>query len=157
MNALRPVNKLIADGLWEGAAATAATTAVAAVCGETELKSAVAPLNAVSHIIWGDEAAVETDASAQFTLTGMLLNSAAVSSWAILQELVFGRSRERKSLGQALVEGAIVSGVAFATDYYVVPRRFTPGFEKQLSNKSLATIYGALAVSLGMASWWRHR
>src|SRR5689334_13307947 len=101
MSRQRSINEMIADGLWEGAAATAATTAVAAACGETELKSAVAPLNAVSHIIWGDEAAVETDTSVQYTLPGVLLNSAAVSSWAILQELVFGRRRERKSLSQA--------------------------------------------------------
>jgi hypothetical protein len=51
-------------------------------------------------------------------------------------------------LSEALVEGTVVSGLAYVTDYYVVPDRLTPGFEKRLSNKSLTAIYCALAVGL---------
>jgi hypothetical protein len=34
------------------------------------------------------------------------------------------------------------------TDYYLVPKRLTPGFEKRLSGKSLATVYALLAIGL---------
>jgi hypothetical protein len=42
----------------------------------------------------------------------------------------------------------VVSAGAYLTDYYLVPKRFTPGWEKRLSGKSLAAIYGMLALGL---------
>ncbi|CAI07401.1 hypothetical protein ebA2309 [Aromatoleum aromaticum EbN1] len=44
--------------------------------------------------------------------------------------------------------GAAVAAGAYVTDYYLVPKRFTPGYEKRLSGQSLALIYGALALGL---------
>jgi hypothetical protein len=41
-----------------------------------------------------------------------------------------------------------VTAGAYLTDYYLVPKRFTPGFEKRLSGKSLAAIFVALAAGL---------
>jgi hypothetical protein len=151
------MEEIVIDGLWNGAVATAATKAVAGLSGEIESQSVAAPLNAVSHIVWGDEAAKHSRASAQYTIPGLLLNGAAVTSWAILQEILFDRQQERKTFGRSLAEGAAISGLAYLTDYHAVPSRFTPGFEKRLSNGSLATIYVTLAASLGIAAWWRRR
>jgi hypothetical protein len=153
----RSLEEIAVDGLWNGAVATAATTAVAGLCGEIESQSVAAPLNAVSHIVWGDEAAKHSRPSAKYTIPGLLLNGAAVTSWAILQELLFDRQQQRKTLSRSLAEGAAISGLAYVTDYHAVPSRVTPGFEKRLSNRSLATIYVALAASLGIATWWRRR
>ncbi|HEX4415938.1 MAG TPA: hypothetical protein VH107_20065 [Lacipirellulaceae bacterium] len=153
----RPIEDIVADGLWNGAVATAATTAVASLCGEIESQSVAAPLNAVSHIVWGDDAARHSEPSARYTVPGLLLNGAAVTSWAILQEVLFDHRQVKKSLSRSIAEGAMISGLAYVTDYHVVPPRLTPGFEKRLSNKSLATIYAALALSLGVAAWWRKR
>ena len=89
-------------------------------------------------------------------MPGLILNGAAVTGWAILQELMFGRRQNRTTIGKAMAEGAIVSGLAYVTDYYLVPPRFTPGFEKRLSNPSLAGIYSVLAASLGVGSWLRN-
>ena len=41
-----------------------------------------------------------------------------------------------------------ISALAYVTDYYVVPRRFTPGFELTLSRRSFPWLYGALAIGL---------
>lgn len=41
---------------------------------------------------------------------------------------------------------------AYVTDYYLVPRRFTPGYEKRLSGQALALIYGALALGLAAST-----
>lgn len=141
---------LLHDTLQTGAAAAAATTLATAICGELEEGNAIAPLNAISHIAWGDEAAAHEEASWKYTATGIALNGAAVTSWAGIFEMYFGRAVDRQDFNQALIGDAAVSALAFVTDYYLVPRRFTPGFEKRLSNTSLLGIYSALALSLAL-------
>jgi hypothetical protein len=153
----RDLTEIVSDGLWNGALATATTTAAAALSGQVEEGRPLGPINAVSHILWGDRAARRTGPSAKYTATGLLLNAAAVTSWAVVQELLFCRQQRRKSVGQALAEGATTAGIAYLTDYHLVPERFTPGFEKRLSNKSLAGIYAVLAVSLGVGALLRSR
>ncbi len=155
-----------------GGLASAATTLAAAVCGLIEERNAVAPLNSVSHIAWGDRASRQERPSWKYTLTGLALNTAAVTSWAALYELFFGGAGAARSSGaigigkrlrankpahsmsrvvaKSLVGGAVISGLAYVTDYKLVPARLTPGFEKRLSNRSLLGIYAALALGLGL-------
>ena len=66
-------------------------------------------------------------------------------SWATVQHLLFPRPRARWG---SLATGATVAALAYVTDYYVVPKRFTPGFEARLSRAGLATVYAALAAAL---------
>jgi hypothetical protein len=40
-----------------------------------------------------------------------------------------------------------VTGLAYFTDFYVVPKRFTPGFEHILSSRALYITYGLLGIS----------
>ncbi len=140
----------ITHGLQGAALATFGTTAVAALAGEMENRAPLGPINAVSHILFGDEAAQHDELSLKHTATGALLNTAAIGSWAVVGELLFGGERRPATLPAALAAGAVVSGIAYVTDYHLVPERLTPGFEKRLSNKSLWAIYGALAVGLGL-------
>jgi len=126
-------------------------------CGGFEDGHIIAPINAVSHIVWGDEAATHEEPSGQYTLTGLALNSLAVTSWAAVHELLFGRAAAEGKTAEVLLGGAFVSALAFVTDYRVVPDRLTPGFEKRLSNGALLGIYGTLAVALGVGSLLRHR
>jgi hypothetical protein len=127
----------------KGAAAEIATSSVLAVCGA--LRGDLAgPLNAVSHIAWGERAAFRRGVSPKYTGVGFALNGAAVTSWAALHELLF---RRRPLLG-----GALVSALAYATDYFVVPRRVTPGFEKRLSPAGMFAVYAALALALGLSA-----
>lgn len=135
------------DTLRTGTIATAATTLAVSALGKMEQDNAIAPINSVSHIAWGDKAAAQESPSLKYTLTGALLNSAAVVSWAAVHTLLFGR-RVRPSMAQALLGGTAVSALAYVTDYHVVPSRLTPGFEKRLSNLSLFAVYGCLAAAL---------
>lgn len=57
-------------------------------CGAKEGSGALAPLNAVSHIAWGDEAFSAQGFSARHTLTGLAANTAANVSWGVLYELL---------------------------------------------------------------------
>jgi hypothetical protein len=151
----RELSDIIGDSVRSGVIAAATTTAAAAISGQLEDHHPIGPINAVSHILWGDRAARRTGFSLKHTVTGAVLNAAAVTSWALVQELIFGRAKRRPTVAEAVAEGAAISALAYVTDYYIVPERFTPGFEKRLSNKSLAAIYGVLALSLGVGALCR--
>lgn len=134
-----------------GSAATALTTATILCLGGERDSSMWAPMNAVSHIAFGDEAAAHTGLSAKYTGTGTALNTAAMFSWAAMHAGVM-RMLPRKDLPSAIGAGITVSAIAYVVDYHVVPRRLTPGFEKRLSGRSLFWIYSALAA--GLAAGW---
>ncbi len=138
-------NTLISAGL-----TTVGTTLVTALLGRQEAGSAAAPLNATSHIVYGDEAARHDELSVEYTLVGGLLNASAMIGWAALQELVLGRWVRRGGPERAAAAGVATSAVAYVTDYHVVPERLTPGFEKRLSPVSLAIVYGVLAATLAV-------
>ncbi len=137
------------DSSFTGTVASAATAAVAAALGKKEAGSPWAPLNAVSHALWGDRAARRSGFSGKYTLTGTALNQGGAMFWALLYEKAFGRTR---SVPGALLGGAAIAALAYVVDYYVVPKRLTPGYEKRLSPRSLAGLYGALALGLGAST-----
>jgi hypothetical protein len=130
----------------------AATTAAVAACGLLEDGKSVPPVNAVSHIVWGDEAAEQDNASLKYTAPGVMLNAAAIASWAGVYELAFGRQARQGNVQAAIAGGIATAALAYVTDYYVVPRWLTPGFEKRLSSPSMFAVYAALAASLPLAS-----
>jgi hypothetical protein len=142
------------DTLAAGAGATAATTLAILGLGQQRDATAWAPMNAVSHIAFGDEAALHTEPSLQYTGTGAALNTAAMFAWAAVYAGAM-QLMPRKTLPAAAVAGAAVAAAAYVTDYYVVPQRLTPGFEKRLSGRSLFCIYSTLAV--GLAAGWAMR
>jgi hypothetical protein len=138
--------------LTSGTLAGIATVAATALAGKRETGFHAAPINATSHIVWGDKAAMQNRPSLKYTLTGVMLNHAAVIFWAAIYEKFFGMRLDPMSKQvsplRPLVGSAIVSAGAYVTDYYLVPRRLTPGFEKRLSDKSLIIFYGVLALGL---------
>lgn len=137
------------DSALSGLFASAATAGVAAWRGQRERGTPVTPLNAVSHVLWGDRAAADDRVSTQRTLAGLAVNHGAATFWALLYELLFGDSR---TPAQALRGAAAVAAIAYVVDYHVVPRRLTPGYELALSGKSLAAIYAALATALAAST-----
>ena len=89
--------------------ATAATTIAVAACGRVEDGNATAPVNAISHILWGDEAARQETLSTRYTVPGIALNSAAIVSWAAIYELGFGRHARQGDVSTALFGGISVA------------------------------------------------
>lgn len=132
------------------ASTTAATTAAIASAGALELRNAAAPLNAVSHIVWGDKAGEQNGTSARYTALGTAVNAAAMASWCVLHHAIFRPDRRRAGLVPALARGAATAAAAYVVDYHVVPRRLTPGFEKRLSGRSMFAVYAALALGLAV-------
>lgn len=138
-------------------AASVATTGTVALCGHLEDGNAVAPLNAISHIVHGDEAFRQFEPSVKYTLTGIFLNDGAMVSWAALHETFFGKAKESGNLTVSLAGGVLVSLAAYLTDYHLVPGRLKPGFEKHLMPRSLLLIYLVMALALGLADSRRFR
>lgn len=135
------------------AVATVATTATVVTLGARHARTAWAPLDAVSHIAWGDRAFACEKLDLRHTLVGAVLNAAAVTSWSALHELVSAR---RPRLLAAFATGAAVSTIAYITDYHVVPKRLMPGFEVHLPRRALSTIYVVLAASLAVGGLLAH-
>ena len=115
---------LLERALVSGTVAAAAVTLVVSLAGRRVTGSSAAPLNA-----------------AKFTASGFAANYGASVFWALLYEAL------PKGVS-ALVRGAAVSTLAYVTDYHVVPKRLTPGFELRLPAGALAAAYAALALGL---------
>lgn len=149
---MKSAKEIVIDALATGKLASIASSLAIAACGKAELNNAVAPLNAISHIAFGEEAARQNEASLKYTATGILLNDAACTSWAALHEQLFGRAISKGNVPVALTGGSIIALAAYVTDYFLVPKRVTPGMEKRLSSRSLFFIYSVLAMSLAIGS-----
>jgi hypothetical protein len=143
-------DSLLGKSLISGTVAGVTTALAATLAGKRETASYAAPLNATSHIVWGEKAAWQDKPSIKYTVMGFLLNHAATVFWASIYEKWFGPRAEdpHSSPLRPLIGAAVVTAGAYVTDYYLVPKRFTPGYEKRLSNTSLTGIYAMLALGL---------
>ena len=131
-----------------GTLAAAAVTLAASLAARRATGSSAAALNATSHFLWGERAAREDTYSVKYTATGFAANYGASIFWALFYEMLGGRKQRTRS--RALLDGALVSAAAYVTDYHIVPKRLTPGFELRVPRMALAAVYGALALGLSL-------
>jgi hypothetical protein len=109
-----------------------------------EAGRSAAALNATSHIVWGERAFRENDADFKHTLLGGLLNAGAMLCWSAAYQLL----PRANSTWVKTVKAAAVTASAYITDYHLVPKRLTPGFEERLSAKALTLVYASLFFGL---------
>jgi hypothetical protein len=131
-----------------GAVAACTTGASVTAAGKHDSGSAAAPLNATSHIAWGESAGRVETVDGKHTLVGSVIHLGACVFWATIYERLFGRAAERGHVTAALVGAGAIATAAYVTDYHVVPKRLTPGWEQRLSGGSLAAAYVVLALTL---------
>ncbi|HEX2138626.1 MAG TPA: hypothetical protein VHG33_02830 [Woeseiaceae bacterium] len=136
------------NALVAGSIVCVATAAAAALRGRVDSGSAVAPINATSHVVYGPEAGDVEVADLKHTMLGLAINAGASVFWATLYERMFARTGNRGGMGKSLLGGAAVASLAYLVDYHLVPQRLTPGWEERVSGRSLAMIFGAMALSL---------
>jgi hypothetical protein len=134
------------DGLISGSLASVLSTAVLALRGRSEAGSAYAPVNAVSHWLYGDRAARQDKPSARYTLPGYIIHHGSSLIWGVVYERWFGQCAEEKDLPPALAGAVAVASLACFVDYKLTPERLQPGFEKRLSTPSMALVYGGVAI-----------
>ena len=140
------------EGAITGTAAGLLSTAVLAITGQRQAGSAVAPINAVSHWLFGDESLHADAPSLRHTLTGYVTNHLAAIFWAVLYSRAYGHREEAKQLPQAVAGAVATSAVAYVVDYHVVPKRLTPGYEHRISSGAMLATYGALAAGLAIGA-----
>lgn len=141
-------NDSIRRGVVSGAVASVLSTVALSVRGKRDSGSAVAPVNAVSHWIYGDKAIRRERPSTKYTLPGYLIHHASATFWAVLYERYFRRKLDRRDPARMLGAAATTSALACFTDYQLTPPRLRPGFEQRLDRTSLAMVYAVFGLGL---------
>lgn len=139
------------EGALSGTLAGVLSAAVLLATGKRETGSAVAPVNAESHWLWGDESLREDRPTLRHTLTGIATHQASTVFWATLYRLVRGR-RPVRSVPEALLGGIATSAAAAVIDYTLVPKRLSPGFEHRLSRQSMVGVFAAIAGGIAIGA-----
>jgi drug/metabolite transporter (DMT)-like permease len=142
----------VREGVISGTLAGLLSAAVLLMAGKRETGSAVAPVNAESHWLWGDESLHEDRATLRHTLAGFVTHQLSTVFWATLYAWVRGERRLRRTAAQALAGGLATSAAAAAIDYTIVPKRLTPGFEHRLSTASMLGVFAAIAGGIALGS-----
>lgn len=145
---MKNLKTALRDSVPRALSASAATTIAVALCGHIENGNAVAPINAISHILWDEKALAQDDLSLRFTGVALALNASANFSWALIFEMFFGAARDEGQVVKPILGAIAVAALAYGVDYHVVPPRLTPGFEHRLSRRALWPIYAMLALGL---------
>ncbi|MGD9728456.1 MAG: hypothetical protein AB7R40_03190 [Nitrospiraceae bacterium] len=133
------VRRTLCSGTYAGLCMSAAIGLI----GKVTIGTTAPPLNAISHILWGRKAAHLSNWSMKYTGYGLILNQLACLFWAGCYEALIDKD-SRPGFSKAVA----VSAVAYLTDYHLVPRRFTPGFEFVFPRRMFPYLYAALAISL---------
>ena len=130
-----------------GLAGAAASAAAAALFSRAANGHAARPLNAVAHIYDGGEPLAHDGAAKRNTLLGSGIHTGASIWWAAFYEAALALQRRPRRLATA----AAIAVLAYVVDYYVVHKRFRPGFEAYLSPRGLAAVYAALAAGYALS------
>ena len=144
--------RIAISALISGTAASLVSTAALALLARAEGKAASQATNATSHWINGDGAARRWDADAPHTLVGYGIHHASALFWALPFQIWLAARPPLTGL-ELLRHASIISAIAAAVDYGVVPKRLTPGWELVLSKRSMLATYGATALGLAAGAW----
>lgn len=140
------------QALISGAVASVLSTAVLALCGQLENRRPAGPINGPSQWVYGRWAARVRSPSWRHTLTGFLVHHVMATGWAFVHERAFGKRKALQPLPQRLGRAAVTAAAANFIDFQLTPRRLRPGFETQLSRKSLFAVYAAFAIGLALVA-----
>jgi len=154
---IEPWTNILRRAARSGAAASLLSAAALAVCGWLENRAAAGPLNGPSQWLYGRLAAYRRSPSVRHTLTGLAIHHVTATGWALLHERLWGAHKREQTLPQRLGRAAATAAVANFVDYKLTPKRLQPGFEAQLSKKSLVLVYAAFAVGLAVIAGARRQ
>jgi hypothetical protein len=149
---MSPWEKALCEGAVTGSVASFASALALVAAGRRENGDGAAPMNAVSHWVWGDAAFREGGPSWRNTLTGYLVHHSASIFWGTLHARAWGMRADAKRPLPALAGGAAASAIACFVDYRLTPHRFTPGFEHRLSTRSMLLVYTCFGLGLAAGS-----
>ena len=134
--------------LISGSVASIASAIALSLLGKSELNRFAAPLNGPSQWIWGRHAPYMNRLSFRYTFVGYTIHHAASIFWAIGYEGIRRCLRSPETTSAVLAPAVVTAVAAYTVDFYLIPKRLTPGFENRLSKRSLLFVYGAFALGL---------
>lgn len=140
-----------------GSCASLLSTGMLACGASVDCGSAFAPVNAVSHWIWGERAMHVDRPSVRHTVLGYVIHHSMSVFWATFYEAAVAcadaHGEPRRRAPARVLGGLAVAGFACFVDLKCTPHRLTPGFERRLSPGMLTLVYLAfgLALPLGAA------
>jgi hypothetical protein len=146
------MNDIGKQALISGAVASVLSTAALALCGQLENRRPAGPVNGPSQWIFGRWAARVREPSWRHTLTGFLVHHVMATGWAFLHERAFGERKAQQSFPRRLGTAAVTAAAANFVDFQLTPKRLRPGFETQLSRRSLFAVYAAFAIGLALVA-----
>ena len=133
---------LIERSLISGLVGATTTTIALAVMAVREGKGAAQPLNATSHWLNGDSAALRSRVDVRHTGVGLGTHIAATVFWAAFFEAWLAA---RPAQDRLAAKAAAIAILAATVDYTITPKRFTPGWELVMSKSAMAVAYTAMA------------
>lgn len=136
-------------GLKSGTHASISSALALAILGKVENRAYSAPLNAISHWIYGDEAFKHDHFDLSHTVTGYAIHHASSIFWAQIYEYLLTRNNQTHSLSHHQY-ACLIAAIAAFVDFNLTPSRLTPGYEYRLSKKALLLVYASFAFGL---SW----
>lgn len=104
-------------------------------------------MNAIAHIYDGGSPLAHDGEGGRSTVLGFGIHTAASIWWASFFELALAAQARPRPLATA----SVLSAVAYMVDYYVVDKRFRPGFEAYLSPRAMFAVYAALAAGFALS------
>ena len=139
------------EGLVSGSLASILSASYLALAGNRRSTPA-APMNAVSHWIFGDSALREDEPTLAHTATGYVIHHVAAMFWGVLHAKAWGTRPEAKKPLPAAAGAIAAAGVACFVDYQLTPKRLTPGFEHRLAKPEMTNVYACFALGLMIGS-----
>ena len=140
----RLIGRIIASGI-VGALSSAAAAVLAS---RRQNGHAARPMNAIAHIYDGGEPPAHDGRNRRNTALGFAIHTAASIWWALFYESLLAAQRPPRPAPTA----AAIAAMAYVVDYYVVSRRFRPGFERYLSPGAMFGVYAALAAGFAWSA-----
>ncbi|HEX7934891.1 MAG TPA: hypothetical protein VF573_17695 [Paraburkholderia sp.] len=162
---VRPLKDIVLPGIVAGVLSTLALGACARLAG----KRSAAPISAVSHWVWPEEVNQTAHPCARHIVTGLSIHHLMSIGWAAVNAYTLAAIQEavepcRDSRAEHRRRVALASGLtlfAAFSDYVIVPKRFTPGFEFHLRVPQIAVAYVAFGTGLVtpfvVKEWCRRR
>lgn len=133
--------------LYCGTGAALLSLTAIALLSRAEGRDASRPINATSHVLWGDDEAIRDGIDTRRTLPGLLINIGAGFFWGAVYALLAPRPSGRT--GTDLVGRAFATSLLAAIiDYGLIPKRLRPGWELALRARSVALALAAMGAGL---------
>jgi len=144
------LKRIIVAGIKTGAALSLSTVLAIMASSKHETGDAWNAVNAICHVVDGEEISQPSGFQKRESILGLGLNSAAMFAWSFLYEGALHLTKQKSTPATAIAGSA----AAYVIDYHLLTERLKPGIEKKISSNGVFLAYAALALAFGLSPLW---